>query len=136
MYILVQDVFCAFTINKMESFTKNTLKLVEIIDDIDYFNDKSEDNNNNSDACSEEVKSNSSADCDISNSEQNQEEMQINYNKLDNDTKKQNINKTILTRFDWVDIGDLDDFNMNNNFLSLSDIVKKDFLNEILKIQL
>ena len=52
--------------------------------------------------------------------------MQINYNKLDNDTKKQNIKKTI-TRFDWVDIGDLDDFNMNNNFLSLSDIVKKDF---------
>ena len=110
----------------MESLQKNTLKLVEIIDDIDYFNDKSEDNNNSSDACSEEVKSNSSADCDISDSEQNQEEMQINQNKLDNDTKKQNIKKTI-TRFDWVDIGDLDDFNMNNNFLSLSDIVKKDF---------
>ena len=119
----------------MESLQKNTLKLVEIIDDIDYFNDKSEDNNNSSDACSEEVKSNSSADCDISDSEQNQEEMQINYNKLDNDTKKQNIQKTI-TRFDWVDIGDLDDFNMNNNFLSLSDIVKKDFFTEILKIQL
>ena len=34
------------------------------------------------------VKSNSSADCDIYDSEKNQEEMQINYNKLGNDTKK------------------------------------------------
>ena len=52
----------------MDSLQKNTLKLVEIIDDIDYFNDKNEDNNNSSYARSEEVKSKPSA-------EQNQEEM-------------------------------------------------------------
>ena len=40
--------------------------------------------------------------------------MQINYNKLDIDTKNQDIKKPILTRFDWVDIVDLDDFDVNN----------------------
>ena len=50
--------------------------------------------------------------------------------------QKNKILKKIFFRFVWMDIDDLDDFNMNNNFLSLSDIIKKDFFTKILKIQL